>query len=148
MKAILKYGQITYKLTINIGYETKQADATWVYVHIDMFRYNSNVTLSTHFSILADESDSPRETAVKIAYNCENIFNKDTTFNIKEFFSKYTNYTSFITSDEKTLLKALNNVPILLLQKFHCNFLLTRQGNRECYRKKFMNEIQKRINLT
>ena len=101
MKAILKYGQITYKLTINIGYETKQADATWVYVHIDMFRYNSNVTLSTHFSILADESDSPRETAVKIAYNCENIFNKDTTFNIKEFFSKYTNYTSFITSDEK-----------------------------------------------
>ena len=117
MKAILKYGQITYKLTINIGYETKQADATWVYVHIDMFRYNSNVTLSTHFSILADESDSPRETAVKIAYNCENIFNKDTTFNIKEFFSKYTNYTSFITSDEKTLLKALNNVPMKFLQK-------------------------------
>ena len=106
------------------------------------------MTLSTHFSILADESDSPRETAVKIAYNCENIFNKDTTFNIKEFFSKYTNYTSFITSDEKTLLKALNNVPILLLQKFHCNFLLTRQGNRVYYRKKIINEIQKRINLT
>ena len=100
MKAILKYGQITYKLTINIGYETKQSDATWVYVHIDMFRYNSNVTLSTHFSILADESDSPRETAVKIAYNCKNIFNKDTTFSIKEFFSKISEKCNKVTKPQ------------------------------------------------
>ena len=145
MKTILKYGQLTYDLSIFMGHGA--FTHPFVKVNVYKFRYNSDVASSKRISIIADD-DSPLLTEVKLGYNCENVFNKDATFDIKEFFSKNTSYTSFITTDKKRLFKALNNVPLLLLRKFHCNFLLTRQGNRECYRKNFINEIQKRINLT
>lgn len=139
MKTILKYGQLTYDLSICIGHGA--FNHPFVKVNVYKFRYNSDVVSSKRISIIADD-DSPLLTAIKIGYNCENVFNKDATFDIKEFFSKNTSYTSFITTDKKRLFKALNNVPLLLLRKFHVKFLLTQPENRLLYQKKFLTKFK------
>lgn len=139
MKTILKYGQLTYDLSICIGHGA--FNHPFVKVNVYKFRYNSDVVSSKRISIIADD-DSPLLIEIKIDYNCENVFNKDATFDIKEFFSKNTSYTSFITTDKKRLFKALNNVPLLLLRKFHVKFLLTHPENRLSYQKKFLTKFK------
>lgn len=139
MKTILKYGQLTYDLSICIGHGA--FNHPFVKVNVYKFRYNSDVVSSKRISIIVDD-DSLLLIEIKIDYNCENVFNKDATFDIKEFFSKNTSYTSFITTDKKRLFKALNNVPLLLLRKFHVKFLLTQPENRLSYQKKFLTKFK------
>ena len=114
MKTILKYGQLTYDLSICIGHGA--FTHPFVKVNVYKFRYNSDVASSKRISIIADD-DSPLLTEVKIGYNCENVFNKDTTFSIKEFFSQ----------NKYMVLQTLRSLPILISRRHNMNWVIERK---------------------